>query len=207
MSVFSALKRYGNGGMFNIARSTISSRYGSGANSVYTGSDNSSGSGTSSPIPPGGIGGVSKPAAIGLSNAKIRLYVRETASKWRDLGSARLSIMPPTSPLDSPDGSGPEKPRRPSGRANEKRIVINGKTKGEVLLDVQLGEHCFERTARTGIAVNVWEDAIGPNGEVGVVGAVDGVGGGRSRVYMIQVGGFLFFSSFSFCFFLSNQNP
>lgn len=185
-SVFSALKRYGKGGMFNIARSTISSRYGSGANSVYTGSDNSSGSGTSSPIPPG-TGGPSKPAAIGLSNAKIRLYVRETASKWRDLGSARLSIMPPTSPLQSPDG-GPEKVRRgPTGRADEKRIVINGKTKGEVLLDVQLGEHCFERTARTGIAVNVWEDVVGPNGEVGMVGAIGGVGGGRSRVYMIQV--------------------
>lgn len=187
-SVFSALKRYGKGGMFNIARSTISSRYyGSGANSVYTGSDNSSGSGTSTPIAPGG-GGLSKPAAIGLSNAKIRLYVRETASKWRDLGSARLSIMPPTSPVQSPDG-GPEKVRGGAafGRANEKRIIINGKTKGEVLLDVQLGEHCFERTARTGIAVNVWEDMVGPNGEVGVVGALGGVGGGRSRVYMIQV--------------------
>ena len=198
MSVFSALKRYGKGGMFNIARSTISSRYGSGAaNSVYTSSDNSSGSGTSSPIPPG-TGGLSKPAAaIGLSNAKIRLYVRETASKWRDLGSARLSIMPPaTSPLQSPDGGGGggggfEKVRGggPLGRANEKRIVIHGKTKGEVLLDVQLGEHCFERTARTGIAVNVWEDVVGPNGEVGVVGAIGGVGGGRSRVYMIQVRG------------------
>lgn len=184
-SVFSALKRYGKGGMFNIARSTISSRYGSRTNSVYTGSENSSGSGTSSPIPPGSDG-TGKPAAIGLSNAKIRLYVRETASKWRDLGSARLSIMPPTSPLQSPQG-GPEKVRGHTGRANEKRIVVNGKTKGEVLLDVQLGEHCFERTARTGIAVNVWEDAVGPNGEVGMVGAIGGVGGGRSRVYMIQV--------------------
>ena len=188
MSVFSALKRYGKGGMFNIARSTISSRYGSGANSVYTGSDNSSGSGTNSPIPPGnggGVGGPNKPGAIGLSNAKIRLYVRETASKWRDLGSARLSILPPTtsSPLQSLDGSGAF-----GGRAaDEKRIVINGKTKGEVLLDVQLGEQCFERTARTGIAVNVWEDVVGPNGEVGFVGASGGVGGGRSRVYMIQV--------------------
>lgn len=191
-SVFSALKRYGKGGMFNIARSTISSRYGSGANSVYTGSDNSSGSGASSPLPPGIVGTGKQPAAIGLTNAKIRLYVRETASKWRDLGSARLSIMPPTSPLQSPDG-GVEKTRGPVGRADEKRIVINGKTKGEVLLDVQLGEHCFERTARTGIAVNVWEDAVGPNGEVGVVGAIGGVGGGRSTVYMIQVS---FFFSF-----------
>lgn len=176
-SAFSALKRFGKGGgVFNIARSTISSRNGSGANSVYTSSDNSSGSGASSPIPPGGD--ASKVAPIGLSNAKIRLYSRETASRWRDMGSARLTIMRPSSPTLMPGG--------PS-RASEKRIVINGKTKGEVLLDVQLGESCFERVARTGIALSVWEDVVGPNGEVGVVGAVGGVGGGRARVYMIQV--------------------
>lgn len=176
-SAFSALKRFGKGGgVFNIARSTISSRNGSGANSVYTSSDNSSGSGTSSPIPPGGD--ASKVAPIGLSNAKIRLYIRETASRWRDMGSARLTIMRPSNSTLTPGG--------PS-RANEKRIVVNGKTKGEVLLDVQLGESCFERVARTGIALSVWEDVVGPNGEVGVVGAVGGVGGGRARVYMIQV--------------------
>lgn len=177
-SAFSALKRFGKGGgVFNIARSTISSRNGSGTNSVYTSSDNSSGSGTSSPIPPGGD--ASKVAPIGLSNAKIRLYIRETASRWRDMGSARLTIMRPSSSSLMPGG--------PS-RASEKRIVVNGKTKGEVLLDVQLGESCFERVARTGIALSVWEDVVGPNGEVGVVGAVGGVGGGRARVYMIQVG-------------------
>ncbi|MCJ1470136.1 hypothetical protein MMC07_008781 [Pseudocyphellaria aurata] len=176
-SAFSALKRFGKGGgVFNIARSTISSRNGSGANSVYTSSDNSSGSGASSPIPPGGD--ASKVAPIGLSNAKIRLYIRETASRWRDMGSARLTIMRPSSPTLTPGG--------PS-RASEKRIVINGKTKGEILLDVQLGESCFERVARTGIALSVWEDVVGPNGEVGVVGAVGGVGGGRARVYMIQM--------------------
>lgn len=176
-SAFSALKRFGKGGgVFNIARSTISSRNGSGANSVYTSSDNSSGSGTSSPIPPGGD--AIKVAPIGLSNAKIRLYIRETASRWRDMGSARLTIMRPSSSTLIPGGT---------SRASEKRIVVNGKTKGEVLLDVQLGESCFERVARTGIALSVWEDAVGPNGEVGVVGAVGGVGGGRARVYMIQV--------------------
>ena len=184
-SAFSALKRFGKGGSgFNIARSTISSRNGSRANSVYTSSDNSSGSGTSSPIPPGGDA-ASKAAPIGLSNAKIRLYTRETASRWRDMGSARLTIMRPSSPASMP-GSVDNKPNTP-GRANEKRIVINGKTKGEVLLDVQLGESCFERVARTGIALSVWEDVVGPSGEVGTVGAVGGVGGGRARVYMIQV--------------------
>lgn len=180
-SAFSALKRFGKSGTgFNIARSTISSRNASRANSIYTSSDNSSGDGTSSPIPPGGE--ASKVAPIGISNAKIRLYVRETVSRWRDMGSARLTIMrPSTPPLASA-----ENPRSHT-RWDEKRIVINGKTKGEVLLDEQLGESCFERVARTGIAVSVWEDVVGPSGELGTVGAVGGVGGGRATVYMIQV--------------------
>ena len=179
-SAFSALRRFGRGsGMFNISRSTITSREGS----IYTSSDNSSGSGSSSPIPPGMITAV-KEAPIGLSNAKIRLYIRETASKWRDMGSARLTIMRPDRSNVGPEG-------RPMTSAHqslgEKRVLVHGKTKGEVLLDVQLGESCFERVARTGIALSVWEDAVGPNGEVGVVGAVGGVGGGRATVYMIQV--------------------
>ena len=179
-SAFSALKRFGRGnGMFNISRSTITSREGS----TYTGSDNSSGSGTSSPVPPG-FTTAGKEAPIGLSNAKIRLYVRETASKWRDMGSARLTIMKPDGGNSGPDGRFMISAHQGLG---EKRILINGKTKGEVLLDVQLGESCFERVARTGIALSVWQDVVGPNGEVGVVGAVGGVGGGRATVYMIQV--------------------
>lgn len=179
-SAFSALKRFSRGsGMFNISCSTITSREGS----IYTSSDNSGGSGTSSPIPPG-MTTAGKDAPIGLSNAKIRLYVRETASKWRDMGSARLTIIRPDRSNVGPEG-------RPMSSAhqgpNEKRILVHGKTKGEVLLDVQLGESCFERVARTGIALSVWEDVVGPNGEVGVVGAVGGVGGGRATVYMIQV--------------------
>ena len=197
-SAFSALKRfsgYSTGGIFNISRSTISSRTGSRANSVYTSSDNSSGtgasggSGTSSPVPPGmnvniNVDPKMGPAGapLGLSNAKIRLYIRETASKWRDMGSARLTITRPTPPSSLLP---PEANTR--GGGNEKRVVVNGKTKGEVLLDVQLGESCFERVARTGIALSVWEDVVGPNGELGTVGAVGGVGGGRARVYMIQV--------------------
>jgi len=167
--------------MFNIGRSTISSREGSRENSIYTSSENSSGSGASSPMPPGSIADTNggKAAPIGISNAKIRLYIRETASRWRDMGSARLTIMRPT----STDGL---QPPRPQAR-NEKRIVVNGKTKGEVLLDATLGESCFERVARTGIAISVWEDVKGPNGEVGVVNAVGGVGGGRAVVYMVQV--------------------
>lgn len=190
-SAFSALKRFSSmgqgGGMFNISRSTIGSRIGSRANSVYTSSDNSSGTGTSgsganSPLPPGMTAGADR---MGLSNAKIRLYIRETASRWRDLGSARLTIMQPTPPalttLHPDNGGGMAR------HLKEKRVVVNGKTKGEVLLDAQLGETCFERVARTGIAMSVWEDVVGPNGELGVVNAVGGVGAGRTRVYMLQV--------------------
>ena len=191
-SAFSALKRFGRGnGIFNISLSTITSREGSRAGSIYSSSDNSSGSGTSTPVPPGMIS-AGREAPIGLSNAKIRLYLRETQSKWRDMGSARLTIMRPDRsntnigpdgrPTSAGTGAGSHQ-----GRNNEKRIVINGKTKREVLLDVVLGENCFERIARTGIALSVWEDVVGPNGEVGVVAAQGGVVGGRATVYMIQV--------------------
>ncbi|KAL8783431.1 MAG: hypothetical protein Q9213_004631 [Squamulea squamosa] len=189
-SAFSALKRFRiGGGMFNIARSTISSREGSRANSLYTSSDNSSGSGASSPLPPGIPG--DPQGNIGLANTKIRLYLRESNTRWRDMGSARLTIMRPSPPdLSSGTSASGESLVRPNTAhhgANEKRIVVRGKTKGEVLLDATLGETCFERVGRQGIAVSVWEDIVGPNGELGTVGAVGGVGAGRAKVYMIQV--------------------
>lgn len=188
-SAFSALKRFSarNNGMFNIAQSTVGSRTGSRAGSIYTSSDNSSGSGTHSPIPPGMMTDARKDAPIGLTDAKIRIYIRETASKWRDMGSACLTIKRAEAKPLGPDG----RPMSSGGVDHQsllgKRIIVNGKTKGEVLLDVQLGESCFERVARTGIAVSVWEDIVGPNGEVGVVNAVGGVSGGKAKVYMIQV--------------------
>lgn len=192
-SAFSALKRFGRGGggMFNIARSTISSREGSRSNSVYTSSDNSSGSGASSPLPPGMQGDPT--GQIGLSNTKIRLYFRETQTRWRDMGSARLTIMRPAPPdlSSATSASGESLPKMSNSRqgVDEKRIVVRGKTKGEILLDATLGETCFERVGRQGIAVSVWEDIVGPNGEVGTVGAVGGVGAGRAKVYMIQMKG------------------
>ncbi|MCJ1475424.1 hypothetical protein MMC13_004086 [Lambiella insularis] len=187
-SAFSALKRFGmGGGRFSVARSTVTSRHGSRAGSVYTSSDNSSGSGASTPIPTGNLptddGKLVNPAGagpIGLSNAKIRLYIRESASKWRDLGSARLTIMRPTNaahPLLVPGAT----PQQKQG-ADDKRIVVIGKSKGETLLDVTLGESCFERVARTGIAVSVWEAFEG-----GLVAKVGGVVGGHLRVFMIQM--------------------
>lgn len=66
-------------------------------------------------------------------------------------------------------------------------MLVYGKSKGELLLDVTLGETAFERVARTGIAVSVYEENMGPNGEVGRVGAVGGVLSARTTVYMVQM--------------------
>ncbi|KAI9838105.1 MAG: hypothetical protein M1819_006261 [Sarea resinae] len=184
-SAFSALRRFGNGGrLFNVAKSTISSRQGGSNNtdSIY-----SSSSGSSTPLPPGDPTATvanNGNAIGGLSNTKIRLYQRESASKWRDMGSARLTITRPP-----PGGAVPGSPgyKQHGYSGNEKRILIHGKTKGECLLDVCLGESCFERVARTGIALSAWEESMGPNGEVGMIGAKGGVGGTKARVYMIQM--------------------
>ncbi|KAK4983948.1 hypothetical protein LTR50_006900 [Elasticomyces elasticus] len=171
-TAFSALRRFSGGSrLFNIARSTITSTAGS-----RSGTSESLSSGSSSPM----ILDPSQGTPLGITNAKIRLYTRESASKWRDMGSARMTIMLP--PRLHP-GTLPANPRI---TGQEKRIMVQGKTKGEMLLDVTLGESCFERVARTGIAVSVWEESKGPNGEIGQVGAVGGVGG-RVNVFMIQM--------------------
>lgn len=66
-------------------------------------------------------------------------------------------------------------------------MVVAGKTGGQILLDVTLGETSFERVARTGIAVSVVEEVRGRDGAVVGVGSTGGVAGSRVRVYMIQV--------------------
>jgi hypothetical protein len=199
-SAFSALKRFGGGNkMFNISRSTIESRSGR-EGSMYSGDGDAD---TTSPS--GGIGRIAAAIkgadGIGLSNAKIRLYLRESASKWRDMGAARLTIMPapPKSPASRPgtavsgrsDGSGTHDGASSppsSGAATprtadpEKRIIIRGKTRGEVLLDVCLPESSFERVARTGIAVSTYEDLEG-----GTVAKQGGVALNSQRIYMLQM--------------------
>lgn len=174
-SAFSALRRFSGSGnrLFNIAKSTITSREGPGSRSTYSDSL-SSGAVTPMGIDPR-LG-----TPLGLTDMKIRLYLRESASKWRDMGSARMTIVLPPRP-------DPETPADPRTLGQEKRIIVSGKTKGETLIDATLGESCFERVARTGIAVSVWEEQVGPNGELGQVGAVGGVNGARAKVYMVQM--------------------
>ncbi|CAI7599645.1 unnamed protein product [Penicillium glandicola] len=206
-SAFSALKRFGNGSkMFNISRSTIESRNGR-EGSIYSGSGDSG----NDPSPNSGMGrlgaAVKGADGIGLSNAKVRLYARESASKWRDMGAARMTIMraPPKNPSrpgtgvsgrsdsnspqgdnadnasgTSPPASGSASPR--GGMAAEKRIVIRGKTRGETLLDVCLGENAFERIARTGIAVSIREE-----NEDASISKQGGVATGSGKVFMIQM--------------------
>lgn len=190
-SAFSALKRFGTSSkMFNISRSTIESRR---EGSVYYESaaqDENTGIGRIAAAIKGADG-------IGLSNAKIRLYARESASKWRDLGAARMTIMPappknPSRPTTSRSDSSiqPDDPSPPaSGAASprraieaEKRIVIRGKTRGETMLDVCLGEDAFERIARTGIAVSIREEDDDAS-----VAQKGGVATGSGRIYMIQM--------------------
>jgi hypothetical protein len=165
---------------FNIRGSTLGSRS---TNSLDTGS---SGSGTSTPVL--GENERAPGAPAGITNTKCRLYERESLTKWRDMGAARLTIM-------LPDRSGPASTMRegkgsPGIRdiSQEKRIVVTGKNKdAQTLLDVTLSESCFERVARSGIAVSVWEDLIGADGVAGRAGVTGGVSGARARVFMIQM--------------------
>lgn len=182
-SAFSALRRFSGSGnrLFNIAKSTITSKEGPSSRSTYS---DSLSSGAVTPMT-GLDPRLGTP--LGLTDMKIRLYLRETPSKWRDMGSARMTIVLPP----RPDPETPADPRLLGQQ--EKRIIVSGKTKGETLIDATLGENCFERVARTGIAVSIWEEHLGPNGELGQVAAVGGVNGARAKVYMVQMKSVSFF--------------
>jgi hypothetical protein len=167
-SAFSALRRFSGGSrFFNIGKSTIQSRDG-GTRSSSNSESLSSGIATPIPTIDPRLG-----TPLGIQNAKIRLYIRETAGKWKDLGSARLMILLPP----RPDGSVTPNPRT---MGMEKRVLVYGKSKGELLLDVTLGESAFERVARTGIAVSVYKE----NEQIGAAG---GVLMAKTTVYMVQM--------------------
>ena len=190
-TALSALKRFSGGSkVFDVGKSKVESRSGSGGTGTRSSTTFSSDSGGAAPgsgtsTPPAGAGpgvmSASDGAAAGvdpsqgLKSAKIRLYERESQNKWRDMGSARLTVMHPPRPPGMP----PQLEQDGQLKA-EKRVLITGKTEGEKLLDVTLGESAFERVARTGIAVSVWTQ----RDEVEKTG---GVTTARVRVYMVQV--------------------
>ncbi|GAB7345241.1 hypothetical protein MBLNU457_3612t3 [Dothideomycetes sp. NU457] len=187
-SAFSALRRFSHGSAdspttkrrFSISRSTLTSR-----NSIKSSNDDTLSSGYSTPVPAGlGISGLSPNpgadgnASLGINGVKIRLYARESASKWRDMGSARLTIQLPSRPPTAPGQPAPVLP----SLTRRKRVLVQGTTKGETLLDVTVGETSFERVARTGIAISVFED----DARWGV-GQRGGVTGGVRGVFMVQM--------------------
>ncbi|KAI5783569.1 hypothetical protein EDC01DRAFT_618638 [Geopyxis carbonaria] len=109
---------------------------------------------------------------ITMAPMKVRLYLRETPSKWRDLGNARLNVLNP------PDTA---------KNMNDKRVVITNKKGNLILLDTVLGEQSFERVARTGIAISILTsegeaDGTGKPGDIGGIGA-------KNTVYMMQMKG------------------
>ncbi|KAK5166719.1 uncharacterized protein LTR77_008263 [Saxophila tyrrhenica] len=170
-SAMSALRKFSNGSrIFNIAKSTIVSREGTGS----SGSD-SLDSGAATPTFDLNMG-----TPLGVTNTKCRLYARHDASKWRDMGSARLTIMLPPRP-------DPSIPVDPSTTGMTKRVLVTGKSRGEQLLDVTLEERCFERIGRTGIAITIWQELVGPDGTLGRAAATGGVGSSQTRTFMLQM--------------------
>ena len=219
-TISSAIRRLSGSSMFNISRSAVLKKPGgpgAGSASLYSSSSGGTGNGSGSSTPIPGIGSASMG---GVNNLKIRLYIREDQTKWRDMGAARLTVLPgvagpapmspdPSStpgqisspplsasdqplPLIQPSNRGPRlpssthSPHRIHGDGREKRILITSSKKTNTamtLLDVCLGESCFERVARTGIAISVWEER-----EEGVA-KEGGVVGGKGRLFMVQCGG------------------
>lgn len=71
-------------------------------------------------------------------------------------------------------------PHRLHGNGREKRIVITANKKpDEVMLDVTLGESCFEKVAHLGIAMQVWTEDQNVRSRGGVVL-------GQNTMYMLQ---------------------
>lgn len=188
----SALKRLTSPGSkaFNVAKSTITGPGDHWSHSSSATFSSANPSGSSTPPAGTGMGAGASPAdlnagidpamgtPLGIRNLKIRLYERlSVGNSWRDRGSARLTILQPPRPPGAPP------PLAPDGKLiQKKRVVILGKTKGEVLLDVTLGEEGFERVGRVGIAISVWERLDGVEKRGSVMGS-------RVRTYMVQCRG------------------
>ena len=184
-----ALKRLTapGGKVFNVAKSTITGPgdHSSGGGWSSSSMDMSSTSGgahaSGSSTPPAGFGtGIdpSQGTPLGIRALKVRLYERITmGSTWRDRGSAQLTILQPPRPAGAPP------PLAADGRLiQSKRVVVQGKTKGEVLLDATLGEEAFERVGRVGIAISVWEKLAGVEKRGSVMDS-------RVKTYMVQCRG------------------
>ncbi|QSZ34755.1 hypothetical protein DSL72_007613 [Monilinia vaccinii-corymbosi] len=179
-------KRLTGSSFFNIAKSSIESGRGSSPSSLYT---SSSGLAPPRTPHPSSLAGTSTSyGGVNLTseNLKIRLYCLETRSKWQDCGNARLTVTTP------PPGM---RQACAVDQGIERRILVTRKPikpenpdeKVEVLLDVVLGANCFSMIGNKGVTCSVWEDVVGPNGEVGMVGEIGRVSG-RTRKWCLQTG-------------------
>lgn len=207
-SAISRLKNLGGLGSFNIARSFIDTRHGifpsirSGTTSLETSSAGSVISGITPPRTPTGSGvtpnGPSSITSLRSSNIKIRLYILETSSKWNELGNAFLTVTHPPRGMRQASSlyHGVEKRIIVTRDYSSKKILIrrtgdlemqNGENEQApvIVLDIVLGGGCFSRLGVVGIVMNVWEDIVGDNGEIGMIGAIGGVSG-RTRKWMFQ---------------------
>ncbi|KAJ8101284.1 hypothetical protein POJ06DRAFT_221606 [Lipomyces tetrasporus] len=97
-----------------------------------------------------------------VKDFKCRLFLRQNALKWRNLGPAKLSIT------GVPDDGG-------------NKVTVK-RHDGQVLFDLALGQSSFERVGRTGLAVHVMNE---------LAEEADAVTDGDSRVavYMLQFKG------------------
>ena len=201
----SFLDRMGRGGgEYNIAKSTV---HGTGhsrqASSAYTSnpSDYSGNTPPRTPSSPSTANSSYSQAMLknrGTQDLAIRLYQVHSATKWEDMGPARLTVTFPPSGM------------RQASALNhgiERRIIITRKMSTTFLqnlanlgqdnkaqlkdqyvtfLDIVLGADCFQIIGRTGVCATVWEDISGPNGEIGMVGPTGGVAG-KHRRWLFQM--------------------
>jgi len=205
-TAFLALKRMSNGGSFNIDRSSLNvDRIHNGAksrgSSLYTTSDSAS-SGFTPPRTPTdpslATTGTIDTSLFDTTNLIIRLYRAETSSQWVEIGLCRITIGPAPPGMRQASSLYTGIPKRvtlmqchdekPTNIIN-RRFSIGGvrdeNKSPSIYFDGVLGSRCFSRVQRVGIVMNVWEEMIGPNGEIGMAGAVGGVSG-RQRKWMFQ---------------------
>lgn len=181
-----SFKRLTGSSFFNIAKSSIESGRGSSPSSIYASSSGLTPPRTPHPASLAGTSTSYGGMNLTSENLKIRLYYLETRSKWQDCGNARLTVTAP------PPGM---RQACAVDQGIERRILVTRKPikaenpdeKVEVLLDVVLGANCFSMIGNKGVTCNVWEDVVGPNGEVGMVGEVGRVSG-RTRKWCLQTG-------------------
>lgn len=199
-AAFVALRRMSNGANSNGRLTPIMSRFEGGpksrGSSIFGTSDSAQSSSprtrTDSSMAATGTGNTS---VFDTNNLIIRVYRAEIASRWLDLGHCRIVIgaaqpgMRPVSSLDY----GVLKRVTLTQHTGEKPTILNkhvnaqieNKAPSVLFYDGVLGARCFTRVNRVGIVMNVREEIMGPNGELGMPGAVGGVGT-KQRKWMFK---------------------